>query len=626
MTAFRATLNTFTQTISTWASQVLEQRSTSSWGMLPLISLLAAGGVAVLSQGYIAAHRGSDWASPIFWLGVIILFLPVALRFSASDVSRREGVGLVIILAIGSYLVNYLRSPITFVKFDELLHWRTAYDILNTGKLFTPNPLLPVSPLYPGLESVANALISLGGMDIFGAGNVMLLSLRVTMLLGLFLIFERLSHSVRVAGLGTLIYMGGSTFLFFDAQFSYESLSLPLACTSIYMLIVSRSYRGSERWGWNVLIALSLSSLIPTHHMTSYSITIFLIIWVIFDLYLQRRGQPSTSPIWMAIWMVILNAFWLREVAMVTLKYITPILSDPIVSIYKILTGQSAARRLFENSAGQSADLFERVVGMGSVLLLTAGLLIGLWFLRLRYRRHALALALGLCALFYPALPLMRFASDAWEVSNRLSGFVFVALGFIVAVGLIETSTFIKDQRLWRGMIAASVTIIFLGGIVAGSSPQTRLPQPYLPAAESRSIDHQGIMAAAWAHDVLGPDNRMVGDRIQTNLMGAYGTQRMIVNLNDQVSVSGLFLRPELSEEDRSLISDMRIRYLVIDRRIAGARPILGYYVEKWEQLIYKYTPPIAIAVLDKYNSIPGVSRIFDSGDIVIYDLGAFSK
>ena len=285
--------------------------------------------------------------------------------------------------------------------------------------------------------------------------------------------------------------------------------------------------------------------------------------------------------------------------------------------------GQSEARRLFENSAGQSAVLFERVIGIGSVLLLTAGLLIGLWFVRLRYRHQAVALALGLCALFYPALPLMRFSSSAWEVSNRLSGFVFVALGFIVAVGLMESSMLFKDQRLWRGTIVAGATIIFLGGIVAGSSPQTRLPQPYLPAAESRSIDHQGVMAAAWARDVLGPDNRMVGDRIQTNLMGAYGTQRMIVNLNDQVSVSGLFLRPELSKEDRSLISDMRIRYLVIDRRIAGALPILGYYIEKWEQLIFQYTPPIDIAVLDKYNRIPGVSRIFDSGDIVIYDLGA---
>ncbi len=34
-----------------------------------------------------------------------------------------------------------------------------------------------------------------------------------------------------------------------------------------------------------------------------------------------------------------------------------------------------------------------------------------------------------------------------------------------------------------------------------------------------------------------------------------------------------------------------------------------------------KYTRPLPLAGLTKFNQVPGVARIYDSGNIVIYDL-----
>ena len=73
-------------------------------------------------------------------------------------------------------------------------------------------------------------------------------------------------------------------------------------------------------------------------------------------------------------------------------------------------------------------------------------------------------------------------------------------------------------------------------------------------------------------------------------------------------------------------ITDSKIRYLVTDFRISNALPILGYYYESWEQLVVSYVPPVNLSVLEKYDHVRDVSRVFDSGDIVFYDVGALQN
>jgi hypothetical protein len=65
------------------------------------------------------------------------------------------------------------------------------------------------------------------------------------------------------------------------------------------------------------------------------------------------------------------------------------------------------------------------------------------------------------------------------------------------------------------------------------------------------------------------------------------------------------------------------VRYLVVDRRLSTALPSAGVYIERGEVPGDRYTTPIDPAVLAKFDTLVDVSRLFDSGDIVIYDLGA---
>jgi hypothetical protein len=320
--------------------------------------------------------------------------------------------------------------------------------------------------------------------------------------------------------------------------------------------------------------------------------------------------------------LIFLCLIWLAFIATITIQYLSPIVGGAYQSVYSLLTGHSAVRHLFVNSAGQGSAVYERFFAFGSVLLLLLLIPFGLWQWWLRYRAQSIALALAISVLFYPALPAMRLVSGAWDLSNRMSGFFFIAVSYIVALGMVELPLPSRLSGIRKGLVCVSVFIIFAGGIASGSSPVTRLPSPYAPAAEERSIDQEGIQAANWAQAVLGPNNRMASDRTDTILMGAYGTQSMITD----VSISGLFLRDTVTASDLKTITDSKIHYLVTDFRISHALPILGYYYESWEQLVVSYVPPVNLSVLEKYDHVRDVSRVFDSGDIVFYDVGALQN
>lgn len=606
-----------------WESEHPIHGNSSGWGHTSMVSAVISFGVLIISFACVLGREGLDnWSIPLYWTGLVLIVFPAALRFMSIDLSRTEAVGIILTLAVGSFLVYYMRSPTIFKSFDEFLHWRTTYDILKNHHLFTPNALLPVSPLYPGLENVTAALVNLTGLSIVDAGSVVLLVSRVIMILGLFLFYEFIFKSFRAAGIAVLVYMGSSTFLYFDTHFAYESVALPLAIMSMWMLL----YRGNEnrrgKLKWSLLIGLTSFAIVITHHVTSYLLIAFYIFWSCAYIYsLITSNEKTTLVLDMAILNLTLVVIWVATIAKETVPYLSDILNGSLNSIYDLLTGISGPRQLFVNSAGDAAIIHERIFAFGSVIILGLGLLFGFWMWWLKFRRSGLQTALMLIAIVYPALPLMRLSDGSWEMANRLSGFVFFGLAWIVALAFVyfPVPKKIFRQKQWVAVIG--LTIIFLGGVVAGSAPLQRLPQRYRPAAQERSIDNESVVAADWARAKLGVNNRMAADRTLTTLFGSYGVQRMVNNLSDQVSISGLFLNIDIGPEETDLIKTSQLQYIVIDQRIAQGLPTLGFYFESWEQLEVAFAQPVNLSVLEKFDFYPSINRIYDSGDIVIYDL-----
>ncbi|MGI5915005.1 MAG: hypothetical protein ACOX9A_00965 [Anaerolineae bacterium] len=128
----------------------------------------------IVSLGMTAARRGAGHAEVLFWGGLGVIFLPVAIRLASVSASRGERIILLVGLGLWLYLVKVLHSPVSLTFYDELLHWRTATDILRTGRLFWQNPLLPVSPYYPGLESATMAPAQFVGLSLYDAAILLL--------------------------------------------------------------------------------------------------------------------------------------------------------------------------------------------------------------------------------------------------------------------------------------------------------------------------------------------------------------------------------------------------------------------------------------------------------------------
>ena len=192
-----------------------------SFGLLPYLSVVAAMALLCVACAYTVARQHQSGAAALYWLGMLLLVVPPACRLVRGAPDRRERIGLILLAGLGLYLVKVFYNPLGFSQHDEFLHWHTADEILRTGHLFGANSLLPVSPLFPGLENVTTALASISGLSLFVSGLIVVGVARALLLLSLFLFLERVSHSQRIAALGALSYCLNFSFLFFDAQFSY---------------------------------------------------------------------------------------------------------------------------------------------------------------------------------------------------------------------------------------------------------------------------------------------------------------------------------------------------------------------------------------------------------------------
>ena len=69
-----------------------------------------------------------------------------------------------------------------------------------------------------------------------------------------------------------------------------------------------------------------------------------------------------------------------------------------------------------------------------------------------------------------------------------------------------------------------------------------------------------------------------------------------------------------------------KVRYVLVDRRLSSALPLVGVYTERGEAANGPVTTPIDPAALGKYDLIPGVSRVYDSGNIQVYDIGSVTR
>ena len=593
-----------------------------AWGHVPLMCLIASIGVALVAFANTASAALETWGEAPFWAGLLVIAVPIGLCLFLEAPKRSERIALIVIMGVALYLCKVVHDPLRVTGYDEFLHWRSAEDIVSTGKLFAPNTLLGVSPYYPGLELVADALSQLSGMSIFDAGVISLLAVRVFFVLTLYLLFEVLTKDARIAALAAFIYMLNPKFLYFDSQFAYETLALPLGTMVVY-LVARKGYAiRSKQMGLTVLSVIALLAVVATHHVSSGMLAAFLVVWSGVALLLGRRDGHRAPIVRMTLLTFGVIATWTLFVASAVLGYLQPPITGTIVEVLRLIRGDLEARTLFVSRSGDIGPAWERLVGTAAVGVVLLLIPLGLFVVWRRYRSNALMLTLALVACAYPASLAARLTRVGADVSTRLPEFLFLGIGIIVALAVARVTLHGRYAPMRVGIAGVLIAVLLTGGVIVGIPGFVRLPGEYLVSADARSIDGESIGAASWTRTALGPGHRFVADRVNRALLSTYGQQELVITYVERVPVRRLYLSPEIGPREREIVTIADVRYLVVDRRLSTGLPTVGHYFDRGEERdVGIRTVPLSEALLAKFDRMTDVSRIFDGGNIQIYDI-----
>lgn len=625
---------------SDWLGAALGSRDFSADLMPPLGSGLAGrralsgwpGGLGVWAAAWLvglawinnASLHGAGWASAALFAALLALMVPFIVRLLLPQIGEPERVATLIVLGLTLFLVRMLNNPVAFVSHDEFLHWRSTDDILATGRLFTPNPLLPIGPEYPGLAALTAALVQVSGLSVFAAGVLVIGAARVVFTVSSYAFFRALSGRGDIAAVATLVCMASSNFVFFHAQFAYESLAIALVmlCLALVMEIDTEDRRAQLRPVHIGGLALPLAALVLTHHLSAYYLIGVLamvsLCYAVIERDLHRTRRLATLTALAAI----LSLAWQYAFVTRTGSYLAPIIEQATNRLEQIAHTGSLGRQLFVSQAGDVMPLWQRLTAIGAVLLVGLGLLTGsarTWRLCVGHGARPWLATMLLLAWLYPLCVALRLENTTWEIGNRLGSYVFPAVAFVIAHAVVGLWLAGSRHPLRLAGVTAALGVLLLGGMIAGGGPFAQ-PGPYRVGGENRAIDAQGIDAARWSGEQLGPGHRFAADRTNRLLVTVYGRQRPVTTLYDHLDLSPLFLQPRLGPEQQALIEQAGLDYLLVDLRLSGALPFVGHYYEIHE-MPGGHQHPASFGALNKFDGMAGVDRLYDSGDIAIYDV-----
>lgn len=582
-------------------------------------------GVLVVAVAFAGARLSHSWADALFWTGLLIIMLPVTVRLVGQRATRAERLALVIALGLALYAVKVMMSPAQFVLHDELGAYRSIEDILRTGHLYKPiNPVDGAYSAYSGIVSITAALSRLSGLGIVPCGLILIGVAKALVSGGLFLFVERCTRSARLAGIASLIYVANPNFVFFDAQFAYESLALGIGAAALWMTTwVADDRKGG--WGDVVIAALLEGALVLTHHLTSYAIAIVIASWAVIAATSRRRPAATVRLAVLAGFSIAITIAYFLATRRATESDIGGSIVGSFQALYSVVSGVAQSKAPFTSAAGYSNPPLEQAIGLLSVALLLLAWPFGLLASWLRRRVDPGILVLGLAALLYPISLALRLTAAGSETSNRTSEFIFVGLGASLALALLVFVGHRLDREGWRGwslrlLITAGLGVTFVGGITVGNAAYDLLPSGYEVAADGRSIDTEGVAAATWAARHLTPDKEFLANETDTELLTAYTELRPQSGTVQGVRVGELFVSPVFGPAERQIITTDKLRYLIVDGRDATELPHSGHYFDNGDP--EQYSSPISAQGLFKFNGVGCIDRIFSSGNIVIYDAG----
>jgi hypothetical protein len=576
--------------------------------------LAGAIGLGAIAGAYALNREGTPGssASLLFWSGLLIILAPVAAHLLGTAATRTDRIALLVYAAAASYAVKVLHDPSSFTFSDEFVHYSAAEQLQHTHAVLGVLNVAgsTVANDYPGMHAAAVAVSDVTTLPLFASGLIVIGIARVLLLLGLFVLFERVSGSERQASIGALLYMASANFLFFTAQFSYESLSLPLF---VVVLAITISLPGTPRRSQIPLAlcaTLMIGAITVTHHLTSYALAATFAAVTLLAIRSAWRGTRAATLTLVA---AASATTWYFFVATATGPYLGYVLRRTVKALTDTQSG--GTRKPFQDDSGLQTPVTERLVAVLSAAIVCLAVI---WALRQLWRERQPVSAPGAmliaAATAFLALFPLKVLPGAWETANRSSDFLFIGVAFVVAAVLTHKTRSGRQRVAMTALILATIC----GGVIQGWPSQLRLAHPLQARVGGATVTAEGLTAARWATRHLSATSVYLADEASGRELAVDGAFRVFPGR--AIDAPDLFASSTLPIWQRDRLVRNRIDYVVLDRRKISANNLAGYFLQPTDDPgggLGFYSA----GVRRKFERVPRSSTVYDSGDIAIIDL-----
>jgi len=592
-----------------------------------LAAVLPIAGVVTIGASYHASLSGDEYRGfTLFWLGMALGYAPLVAMITMPDTLRGHRQLAVVCLALFSFAPKYLRNPGGPLYFDEWAHWTQINDTVATHRLYLPNDQVPIVEYYPGLHTLGSALVQTTGLSAWNATVLVIAAAHVLAALAAFLLGETML-SARAAGLAAIVYMSNAAWVYFDTQIAYESLGVTLVLWTMYFAArLYQSQAGVDRLRWGSLMIVSGLCCVVTHHLSTYFLCGMLLLCVVTlsgasIVVLLRRADWSPWPaFWLALPSVavaVAMGVYVHYVAPQTTTYLGSSNVEAMSQLFQLGRGGSGQRTPF---GGSQAPAYERVLGF------VAPAIIGLVVLRhfvasrafTRDYRRGMALPMSLVATMY-LLSVPLVITEAGAESARRS-WAFTYLGVAMVAGAVAAPAWRRRPIVTSLGVFACTAALVIGNLAVGQNVSYRFPGKYLYGSDTRSLTDNMAAAMRWWSGVRPPGSGVVTDRYTGVL---FQSQPDAAVATSQLGRVWDFLLDDepIDAGFAQALQQNKMYYLVVDKKITTALPMLEAYFTPTEDASVRPSTPVAPAIIERWRRTPYTTRVFDSDQIAIYRL-----
>ncbi len=612
------------------------------WWTPVLVAAFAASGALLATAEWMAARGDGSGHFYVFWVAYFLVVAPVAMLLCGPTTSSRLRGSLVVALGVWSLCPSLLRTGNHPLYFDEFSHLRMLEDLVRTGHPVSTAGLLQIGASFPGLELAASALYHLSGLTLWLSAISIAALAHVALLAGVFVLVRDVARSARAGAIAAVLYSLNPSWLFFDAQFSYETLALPVLVWGLVFALRASARRAPTAPTRTKVLELCIAAtlvaaLVVIHHVSSV-VECAALVGVALAATLQaRRGASGAHGIslpvaWgLAGWGVAVTAWRFADVGHPLFVYLGPSLhlSSQLSQLLSVL-GIGAGLPLHSAFASSSVPTFEVVCAYAMLPVLLLGFVWALWGLS-GHRRVLSPLsyvAAPLGALFFVSLPLASAAAFS-EAVHRSWAFSFLGLAIVLGVacgydddGALSMS--LRGRRLWpppqqlrtrlAPAVAAALCIVAIGGVAVGTSTSYRFGAAVAPETDPLYVGTQSSMVASWFAAHTTSRDVVYANRFAVRPIAVASEVGVADPAGPQL---GLLLAPSIPRTALEAFATDRVTYLVVDRRTGQVGGIAAWfwYVPTDSNLPADERSGIH---LDRIRCLDWASSVFATSDVVV--------